>query len=118
MLVQQLRRTIKGEKVKRLFWEQVEPRKRRQKAKPMTIGALNVKNIETNDAFVCELLKIYDILALQEHWLFNFQLPDIEKRFPSHSAHIRAVDDDNPLTPHKSQGDSVGLPSCTKKIST
>ena len=84
----------------------------------MTIGTLNVKNIETNDAFVCELLKKYDILALQEHWLFNFQLPEIEKRFPSHSAYSRAVDEDNPLPPHKSQGDSVGLPSYTKKIST
>ena len=92
----------------------------------MTIGTLNVKNIETNDAFVCELLKKYDILALQEHWLLNVQLPDIEKRFPSHSAHSRAVDEDNPLPPpphththtRNSQGDSVGLPSYTKKIST
>ena len=65
----------------------------------MIIGTLNVKNIETNDAFIYELLNTYDILALQEHWLFNFQLPDIEKRFPTHSSHSRAVDEDNPLPP-------------------
>ena len=48
---------------------------------------------------VCELLAKYDVLALQEHWLFDFQLPDIEKRHTKHLAHGRAVDEDNPLPP-------------------
>ena len=34
-----------------------------------------------------------------EHWLFNFQLSNIESTFISHSAHCKAVDDDNPLPP-------------------
>ena len=81
----------------------------------MTIGTLNVKNIETNEAFVCELLKKYDVLALQEHWLFNFQLPDIEKRFPSHSAHSRAVDEDNPLPPTQKPRGFGGVATLYKK---
>ena len=46
-----------------------------------------------------ELLKSYDILALQEHWIFSFQLPDLEKRFNTHFAHSRTVDEDNPVPP-------------------
>ena len=45
------------------------------------------------------MLKKHDILAIQEHWLFNFQLQDLEKTFCSHFVHSKAVDDDNPLPP-------------------
>ena len=38
----------------------------------LKIGTLNVKNVESNSVFVTELLKMCDILAIQEHWLFNF----------------------------------------------
>ena len=34
---------------------------------------------------------------MQQHWLFDFQLPDIEKRYTKHIAHGRAVNEDNPL---------------------
>ena len=47
--------------------------------------------------YVCELLAKYDVLAMQQHWLFDFQLPDIEKRYTKHLAHGRAVNEDNPL---------------------
>ncbi|MEW8546334.1 MAG: reverse transcriptase family protein, partial [Candidatus Thiodiazotropha sp.] len=46
-----------------------------------------------------DLLKLCDILAIQEHWLFNFQLQDLEKTFCTHSVYSKAVDDDNPLPP-------------------
>ena len=49
-------------------------------------------------AFVGKLLKKYDILALQEHWLFKSQRPYLEKQF-NYSAHSRAVDEDNLLPP-------------------
>ena len=70
-----------------------------KKEKPLIIGTLNVKNIKTNDAYVCDLLSKYDALNMQEHWLFDFQLPDIDKRHTKHLAHGRAVDEDNPLPP-------------------
>ena len=100
---QRLKRIMKKERVRSLLGGGGGGRtgfgKDGKKAKSLMVGTLNVKNIETNDAFVCELLKKYDILALQEHWLFNFQLPDIEKRFTTHSVHSRAVNEDNPLPP-------------------
>ena len=68
-------------------------------AEILRIGTLNVKTIESNTAYVRELLKTCDILAIQEHWLFNFQLPDLEKSFPSHFVYSKAVDDNNPLPP-------------------
>ena len=54
--------------------------------KILKVGTLNVKNIETIVAYVRELLKTCDILALQEHWLFTFQLADFEKLFVTHHA--------------------------------
>ena len=63
------------------------------------MGTLYVKHIEGNVAYVTELLKSCGILAIQEHWLFNFQLQDIENAFCSHFVHSKAADDDNPLPP-------------------
>ena len=65
----------------------------------LKIGTFNVKNIETNSVYINWLLKSCDILAIQEHWLFNFQLQEIEKMFSSHSSYSKAVDDENPLPP-------------------
>ncbi|MEW8547538.1 MAG: reverse transcriptase family protein [Candidatus Thiodiazotropha sp.] len=65
------------------------------------MGTLNVKNVETNGVYVRELLKTCDILALQEHWLFTFQLADIENNFTSHLAYSKAVDEDSPLPPNQ-----------------
>ena len=50
-----------------------------EKAELLKVGTFNVKNIETNKVYINMLLNFYDILAIQEHWLFNFQLPEIEK---------------------------------------
>ena len=65
----------------------------------LKIGSFNVKNIETNVICLNKILETCDILAFQEHWLFNFQLQDIGRMFPSHSAFCKVVDDDNPLPP-------------------
>ena len=65
----------------------------------LKIGTLNVKNVESNSVFVTKLLKVCDNLAVQEHWLFNFQVQDLEKTFCSHYVHSKAVDDDNPFPP-------------------
>lgn len=64
--------------------------------KLLRLARFNVKNIETNDVYITELLKSCDILALQEHWLFTFQLPCIEKTFQTLYA---SKDVDDPLPP-------------------
>ena len=51
--------------------------------------------------FVKEMLQSCDILALQEHWLFSFQLLDIERQFLTHNAFSKSVDEDSPLPPTK-----------------
>ena len=56
-----------------------------------------MKKVETNEVFVREMLKSCNILAIRERWLFNFQLPGIEKRFPFHSAISKAIDENNIL---------------------
>ena len=53
--------------------------KNRDKGKLSKVGSINVKSIETNEVFLRELLKECDILAVQEHKLFTFQLSNIEK---------------------------------------
>ena len=75
--------------------------KKLEKAKLLTIGTVNVKNVETNEVYMREILKTCDILAIQEHWLFAFQLPEIENKFISHLAYSRAVDEDSPLPPNQ-----------------
>ena len=70
----------------------------------MRIGTLNVKNVETNATYVREMLKSCDILAIQEHWLFNFQLP-------SHYAFGKAVDENTPCHRRRSQEAMVGCQS-------
>ena len=70
-----------------------------EEKKFLKLGTLNVKNIETNRAYVSELLTTYDFLALHEHWLFAFQLSNFEAYFPSHFSYSEAVDADDPLPP-------------------
>lgn len=83
----------------------------------LKIGTLNVKNIETNEAYVRELLATYDILAVQEHWLFTFQLSNFESYFTSQATFLivkslmRMIH--SPLL--RSQGGMGGLPPYTGK---
>ena len=70
-----------------------------EKSEFLKVATLNVKNVESNTVYISEMLKKHDILAIQEHWLFNFQLQDLEKTFCSHFVHSKAVDDYNPLPP-------------------
>ena len=65
------------------------------------MGTLNVKNIETNEVYIRDLLSEYDILAIQEHWLYSFQLSNIERTFVTHNAYSKAVDEENPLPPNQ-----------------
>lgn len=72
-----------------------------EEEKLLTIGTLNVKNIVTNKVYVRKLLKSCDILAIQEHWLFTFQLANMKNDFITHKAFSKAVDEDDPLSPNQ-----------------
>ena len=68
-----------------------------EEEKLLIIGTINVKHIETNEVYLKEPLNTCDILAIHEHWLFLFQLGNIENSFVSHYAYSKAVDDNDPL---------------------
>ena len=68
-----------------------------EEKKLLTVGTFNVKNIETNKVYLRELL----ILTIQEHWLFSFQLSNIDASFVFHYAYSKAVDDNDPLHPNQ-----------------
>ena len=76
--------------------------------KPLKIGTLNVKNIDTNIAYTRELLDSYDILVIQEHWLFSFQLLNLENIFPHISPIVRQLMKMTHSPPVKNQEDMVG----------
>ena len=62
------------------------PKDEVEKKELLKVVTFNAKNIETIKVYINTLLNSCDILAIQEHWLFNFHLPEIEKMFSSHSS--------------------------------
>ena len=75
----------------------------------LTIGTFNVKNIETNEIYIRELVQSCAIFAIQDHWLFSFQLGSIETNFVSHHAFSKAVDDNDPLPPNQKPRGNGGV---------
>ena len=74
-----------------------------------TGGEKVVKIIETNEVYVSELLKTYDILAIQEQWLFSFQLAQLEVTVVTHHVFSKTVDENNPLPPTQKPGGYGGV---------
>lgn len=66
------------------------------------VATFNIENFYTNKLYLDALMKTYRIIALQEHWLYNFEQKEIvafcaERNF---NVAIKSVDDDDPLSPH------------------
>ena len=73
------------------------------------LGTFNVKKIETKLVYVKDLLKSYDVLAVQEHWLFTFQLSNFDNYFNTYHTYRKAVDAENPLPPTQKPRGYVGV---------
>ncbi|KAK3087817.1 hypothetical protein FSP39_011014 [Pinctada imbricata] len=65
----------------------------------LNICAFNCKNIMTSILAIEEIMKHTDILLIQEHWLFNYQLPVLNDLASQIRGIGKAVDDDNPISP-------------------
>lgn len=65
------------------------------------IATFNVKNVNANILAIQELLKMVDVLAIQEHWLFNFELACLDDLSTDFTSFARAVDDSNPISPYQ-----------------
>ena len=63
------------------------------------IATLNIKNIETNLAYLHHLLEFVDIVCIQEHWLFNYEVPTVQELFKGYHYHIKCSDDEDPVSP-------------------
>lgn len=76
-----------------------------QESQNLRISTFNCKNIVTNSISAQELLNSVDILCIQEHWLFNFQLENLNSFNPKFCVASKAVDDSEPILPiHKPKG--------------
>ena len=55
--------------------------------------------------YLTELCEGYDMVMVQEHWLYQFELDEITSFFPNHRWAARAVDEKDPILPtHKPRG--------------
>jgi endonuclease/exonuclease/phosphatase family metal-dependent hydrolase len=71
----------------------------------LAIATFNIKNVRSNVSYLQSLMKSHDLIAIQEHWLFQFEKNFFEEINPQFFAISRHVDDDNPIQPsHKPRG--------------
>ena len=66
------------------------------------IGSHNSQGINQNRIFTENLLKKLDILCIQEHWLWSFELSEINKIAPEHHMTAKAADEDDVELEHSS----------------
>ena len=67
----------------------------------MTIISVNVEGIMTNLVYIQNLIETYnpDIIAIQEHWLFNFEQQNLAQIHPDYDFHAKSVDDCDKIPP-------------------
>ena len=67
--------------------------------KKFTIVASNIYNYKSNRVYLQQLLKHYDIVCIQEHWMFNFEKQVLSEASSSHVCFAKSVDDEDPISP-------------------
>lgn len=65
----------------------------------INLATLNIKNIKVNQPYINFLCQTSNIICIQEHWLFDFELPTLSKYLPGYKIFARAVDQHNPISP-------------------
>lgn len=68
----------------------------RGKTNNLAILSFNIEGIRGNAPYLQELLRVNDVLCLQEHWLWDFEKHDSNLLFPGYNYHIRSVDTEFP----------------------
>ena len=63
------------------------------------IASSNCKNLNTSKHAIDKLSQNYDIILLQEHWLFDCQLHKLKEFHENYSGVGKAVDSDDPILP-------------------
>lgn len=65
----------------------------------LSLATFNIKGFQSNQNYYHELLQTFDILLLQEHWLFNFEQEILKQSHTDVSVFTRHVDDFDPISP-------------------
>jgi endonuclease/exonuclease/phosphatase family metal-dependent hydrolase len=65
----------------------------------LSLATFNCKNIKTSKLMLNELATTAQIILLQEHWLYNYELPLLNSLHANFNAVGKSVDDEDPITP-------------------
>jgi exonuclease III len=65
----------------------------------LSLATFNIKGFQSNQNYYNELLQKFDILLLQEHWLFNFEQDILKQYHTDFTPFTRHVDDFDPISP-------------------
>ena len=65
----------------------------------LKIATFNVKNVVTNINALQKLFEKMDIICIQEHWLFQFEVNFLKNINNTFEVVGKTVDNDNPLPP-------------------
>ena len=65
----------------------------------LSVASFNCKNVLNSALTISDLAKQHEIILIQEHWLFNFQLHLLDEVHKDLSGTGKALDDNNPIVP-------------------
>ena len=65
----------------------------------LKIVSYNCKNVKTSSPAIVELFRHNDIVLIQEHWLFHFQINLLEQIHEDINAAGKGADMNNPIHP-------------------
>ncbi|KAK3089114.1 hypothetical protein FSP39_000940 [Pinctada imbricata] len=65
----------------------------------LKIATINIQSCKTNKVYLEKIVSHYDIVCVQETWLYEFESNFILNLSPDHSATSKSVDRDDPITP-------------------
>ncbi|MES9904845.1 MAG: reverse transcriptase domain-containing protein [Sedimenticola sp.] len=82
--------------------------------KLLKLATLNVKNVETNNQYLLNVLKSSDVVCLQETWLFAFQLEQLNQLDENFESQGKAVDDNDPIPPVQKPRGYGGVANLTR----
>ena len=76
-------------------------RKSERSTTPTSVVTINIENFNTNKLFLETLLIQFEIVCIQEHWLYNFEKHKLELFCHEHGfdCFLKCSDDADPLSP-------------------
>ncbi len=80
----------------------------------LKLTTLNANNVVTNKQYLLNLLKTFDMIFLQETWLFTYQLGQLNLLDEHFDSHGKAVDENDPIPPVQKPRGYGGVATLTR----